>query len=147
MLPLPDTRSDLSVPPAALQAGLTGAPPQRRPDPEDGDASLALALMRSVVQPVILMDPDGRVTQMNPVAQALLLLPEGSAPPQGRFWWQMWAHADGLSLRRALADAAGGETVAITLDCRRAIASHATLVPVEDSQGRVAKVLCVLRAR
>lgn len=146
MLPLPDTRSDLPVPPAALQAGLTGAPPQRRPDPEDGDASLALALMRSVVQPVILMDPDGRVTQMNPVAQALLL-PEGSAPPQGRFWWQMWAHADGLSLRRALADAAGGETVAITLDCRRAIASHATLVPIEDSQGRVAKVLCVLRAR
>ena len=144
MLLQPDTCSDHEMP-AAMPAGFKDAAPAAAQH-GDRDASLALALMRSVVQPVILMDPDGRVTQLNPVAQALLL-PEGAAPPQGRFWWQMWPHADGLALRRALADAAGGDTVAITLDCRRAIASHATLVPVEDSQGRVAKVLCVLRAR
>ena len=114
----------------------------------DRGTRLALALMRHMVQPVILMDPDGRVTQLNPAAQSLLTPGEpGRFGPGGRFWWQLWPHADGLALREALAEAAGGETVRVTLDCRRAVASTAVLVPIEDAGGGVAKVMCLLRAR
>lgn len=107
--------------------------------------ALALALMRHVVQPVILMDPDGRVTQVN--GAGLALVPPQRGTPQGRFWWELWPHADRAELRAALAEAAAGEETTITLDCRRTLASAATLIPLEDDAGGVAKVLCVLRAR
>ena len=125
----------------------------RRPDDTPSDlpdtaivTQLALSLLRHMVQPAVLMDPDGRVTLVN-AAGLELIAPSDASPPQGRFWWEMWPHADGDDLRAALTRAASGETASITLDCRRAVASSATLVPLEGEDGRVAKLLCLLRAR
>lgn len=109
------------------------------------DTSLALALMRQLTQPVILMDPDGRVTQINAAGMACLAAGTVDAP-NGRFWWELWPHANRDELHAALADAATGETMRITLNCKRAVSSTATLTPIEDEIGRVAKILCVLRA-
>ena len=123
----------------------------RRPEPEADaspvlDTSLALALLRHMVQPAILMDPDGRVTLVNAAGLALIA-PPGLGAPQGRFWWELWPHADRADLRSALAIAAGGETARVTLDCRRTVASSAMVVPLDDGTGRIVKLLCLLRAR
>lgn len=110
------------------------------------NTQLALALLRHMVQPVIVMDPDGRVTLVNAAGMALISPPAVSAL-EGRFWGDLWPHADSADLRAALAQATSGEIAAITLDCRRAVASAATLMPLEDDAGRVVKILCLLRAR
>lgn len=141
------------LPQPALFTGATAVPappvltvlPDSAPD-ATLDTRLALALLRHIVQPVIVMDADGRVTLVNAAGLALISPPAPSAP-QGRFWWEMWPHADRADLRAALAQAAAGETAAITLDCRRAVASAATLIPLQDEAGRVVKILCLLRAR
>lgn len=106
---------------------------------------IALALLRHVVQPVILMDPDGRITQLNPAAQAMLATHDWPHS-QGCYWSQLWPHADPDELRDALSEAVAGETVVITLDCRRSVASTAVLCPVGSGDRRIAKIVCVLRA-
>ena len=130
----------------AAGAGEAAAWPHRAEAAADDDTRLALALIRHMVQPAVLMDPDGRVTLVNPAGQRLVTA-QPARIVHGRFWWELWPHADRAELRAALADAAAGETVTVTLDCRRALASAALLVPVEGAGGRVARVLCLVRAR
>ena len=110
------------------------------------DTALALALFRHMVQPAILMDRDGRVTMINAAAGRLIVPAECGMGCAGRFWWEIWPHADRGALREALDLAARREAVTITLDCRRAVGSSAMLLPLEAGSGGVAKLLCLLRA-
>lgn len=134
---------------SAYLGALTGTGEAARADAANAasfDTALALALFRHMVQPAILMDPDGRVTMINAAAGRLIMPPSRGTPCAGRFWWEIWPHADRGALRDALDRAAGGEAVTITLDCRRAVASSAMLLPLEAGTGSVAKLLCLLRA-
>ena len=110
------------------------------------DTALALTLFRHMIQPAILMDPDGRVTLVNAAAARLIMPPPPAGGPQGRFWWELWPHADRAELHAALALAAAGETASFTLDCRRAVASTGILAPLGSCGQGVEKLLCMLRA-
>ena len=79
------------------------------------NTQLALALLRHMVQPVIVMDPDGRVTLVNAAGMALIS-PTAVSALEGRFWGDLWPHADSADLRAALAQAvaAGGTPVIVS---------------------------------
>lgn len=110
------------------------------------EATLALALLRALPEPVFLMDPDGRVTFMNPGGVAHLSL--GGRGPM-RNWSDLWPEASEAVLRDLMQQAREGESNEVRLP-GLAMDGRVTLwrisfVPLEDSQGMVTKILCILR--
>ncbi|HRO14932.1 MAG TPA: PAS domain-containing protein [Paracoccus sp. (in: a-proteobacteria)] len=113
------------------------------------DTALALALLRHLTDSIYLMDPDGRITLVNRAAADELNLDDPHRA-QGRHWSQLWPCIDGARLKDALAEAAEGETVRLTLFCPgvRGADKHreVTLCPIEGTDGRTVKILCIARA-
>ena len=113
------------------------------------DTALALALLRAMPDPVYLVDPDGRLTQVNPAGLAQLDL-ENHADAHGRFLWELWPETSAVSLKAALSDAAEGETVDLIAPVHLEDGSAAELAicvqPLENGANLVSKLLVIARA-
>ncbi|MFB9222209.1 PAS domain-containing protein [Paracoccus cavernae] len=124
-------------------AGATGLPAA---EVGENDAALALALLRALRDPVFLMDPDGRVTYMNPAAANHLAR---GARGRTRSWCDLWPEASEAVLRDLMAQAREGESNDVSLpglgDDGEVTLWRISFVPLEDSRGEVAKILCILR--
>lgn len=110
------------------------------------NAALALALLRALDNPVFLMDPDGRVTYMNPGA-ATHLSQGGKTSVRG--WRDLWPEASAEVLGDLMQQAREGESNDVCLPGLTADGAvtlwQISFAPLEDSQGRVAKILCIMR--
>ncbi|WP_185968496.1 PAS domain-containing protein [Paracoccus sp. M683] len=114
-------------------------------------ASLALALLREIADAAYLMDRDGRVTFINAAGLRHLGRRAPADRLVGRYLWDLWPDAAAEALRQAVSEAAEGETVSLpAIACPRdqapAVTCVVSLCPVEDSAGRLAKILVLARA-
>lgn len=109
-------------------------------------AALALAVMRATQDAVYVMDPDGRITFVN--RAGLGHLDDAQAAVRTGYWWKLWPAAVEDDLRTAVGQAAEGEEVRLTTLCPDGAGTercHVTLCPVEDDQGRVGKLVALVR--
>ncbi|MCQ0970399.1 PAS domain-containing protein [Paracoccus sp. TK19116] len=112
------------------------------------DTSLALALLREISASAYLMEPDGRITQVNP--SGLVQLGVAShGDLQGRYLWDLWPDASREALDTALDDVRDGEEAELSLRCPAQGGGRADcrvrLLPIEDGEGSVSKILAIAR--
>ena len=112
------------------------------------DTALALALLREIAAGAYLMDPDGRVTQVNPAGLEQLGV-DHLGDAHGRYLWDLWPDAVKASLIDALDDASQGEATVLDVRCPAQGGGQADcrvrMLPIEDGEGSVNKILAIAR--